>query len=58
MGNEAVLSQAIMEVPPSGKREVVWEAMAGELDPAFVTAFGEAVLDGELYDDEDDSLTA
>ena len=58
MGNEAVLSQAIMEVLPSGKREVVWEAMAGELDPAFVTAFTEAVLDGELYDDEDDSLTA
>lgn len=58
MGNEAVLSQAIIEVLPSGKREVVWEAMAGELDPAFVTAFAEAVLDGELYDDEDDNLAA
>ena len=58
MGNEAVLSQAIMEVLPSGKREAVWEAMAGELDPAAVAAFAEAVLDGEFYDDEDDSLAA
>jgi len=58
MGNEAVLAQAIMEVLPSGKREVVWEAMAGELNPATVTAFAETVLDGEFYDDEDDSLAA
>ena len=40
MGNEAVLSQAIMEVLPSGKREVVWEAMAGELDLSDVSAYG------------------